>query len=86
MLPSEYILAEHVRLGSQSVILSRTFKGIEGVDENARKIDLTEEVEKVRSRVREIESWNDYQFQDNIRKIKAAVEQVVIKMQSKTAL
>lgn len=86
MLPSDYILAEHVRLGSQSVILSRTFKGIEGVDENARKIDLTEEVEKVRSRVREIESWNDYQFQDNIRKIKAAVEQVVIKMQSKTAL
>lgn len=27
-LPSDYILGEHVRLGSTSVILSRTFKGM----------------------------------------------------------
>lgn len=86
MLPSDYILAEHVRLGSQSVILSRTFKGMEGVDENARKIDLSEEVEKVRSRIKEIETWQDVQFQENIRKIKSAVEQVVVKMQSKVIL
>lgn len=86
MLPSDFILGEHVRLGSQSVILSRTFKGIEGVDENARKIDLVEEVGKVRSRIKEIETWNDVQFQNNIGKIKKAVEQVVVKMQSKTIL
>jgi HpcH/HpaI aldolase/citrate lyase family len=82
-LPSDYILGEHVRLGSSSVILSRTFKGVVGVDKNARQINLTEEVEKVRNRITEIESWNELQHKDNITKIANAVDTVVSKILNK---
>lgn len=82
-LPSDYILGEHVRFGSQSVILSRTFKGMVGVDANARPINLEDEVEKVRVRVKEIESWTTEQHADNRIKITEAVEKVICKMLSK---
>ena len=64
-LPSDNILGEHVRLSSSSVILSRTFKGVEGVDKNARKIDLAEEVAKVRNRLLEIDMWDEEQHAEN---------------------
>lgn len=82
-LPSDYILGEHVRLGSSSVILSRTFKGVIGVDANARQIDLTEEVDKVRNRIAEIASWNDTQHLDNQHKISDAVDKVIYKILTK---
>lgn len=81
-LPSDYILGEHVRLGSRSVILSRTFKGVVGVDANARQIDLKEEVEKVRNRMAEIRSWGEEQHKANIENIKIGVDTVMRKMQS----
>ena len=81
-LPSDYILGEHVRLGSRSVILSRTFKGVVGVDANARQIDLKEEVEKVRNRMAEIRSWGEEQHKANIENIKMGVDTVMRKMQS----
>lgn len=79
-LPSDYILGEHVRLGSQSVILSRTFKGVAGVDKNARPIDLKEEVQKVRNRIMEIRRWTDAQHDENRRLIGNAVDSVVNKI------
>lgn len=82
-LPSDNILGEHVRLGSQSVILSRTFKGIVGVDKNARPIDLSEEVQKVRNRVKEIEQWNDEQHRENMKFIGEAVDKVIYKILTK---
>lgn len=82
-LPSDNILGEHVRLGSQSVILSRTFKGIVGVDKNARPIDLSEEVQKVRNRVKEIELWNDEQHRENMKFIGEAVDKVIYKILTK---
>jgi hypothetical protein len=80
-LPSDYILGEHVRLGSTSVILSRTFKGIVGVDANARKINLKEEVDKVRRRLVEITSWSEEQYCDNMKKITMAVDKIVTRIQ-----
>ena len=80
MLPSDYILGEHVRLGSTSVILSRTFKGVVGVDVNARSVDLTEEVGKVRAKLTEIDKWTEADHMDNRRKIDLAVDAVVNKM------
>ena len=77
MLPADYILGEHVRLGSSSVILSRTFKGVEGVDPNAKKIDLREEVDKVRKREQEIALWGKEEYEENITRIKKSVEEVV---------
>lgn len=82
-LPSDNILGEHVRLGSQSVILSRTFKGIVGVDKNAREIDLSEEVSKVRRRLDEINGWNEIQFQENQSAVSLAVDKVICKISNK---
>lgn len=82
-LPSDNILGEHVRLGSTSVILSRTFKGVVGVDKNARKINLAEEVAKVRNRMNEIAHWTTEQHTENRKKIAEAVDVIIEKMQSK---
>lgn len=82
-LPSDYILGEHVRLGSTSVILSRTFKGIVGVDKNAHQIDLREEVEKVRRRLEDIGKWDENQYEENCIKIDQAVDKIVNKIQNK---
>lgn len=79
-LPSDSILGEHVRLGSTSVILSRTFKGIVGVDKNTRPINLSEEVSKVRHRIEEISLWSAEQFRENHNKVSEAVDSVVSKM------
>lgn len=79
-LPSDNILGEHIRLGSTSVILSRTFKG---GDKKIRKIDLTEEVAKVRTRMEEIEQWNEEQYAENRKKIAEAVDVVIGKIQNK---
>lgn len=82
-LPSDDILGEHVRLGSTSVILSRTFKGISGVDKNTRPIDLAEEVGKVRTRLDEINRWNGVQHKENRMRIAEAVDKVIAKILSK---
>ncbi len=82
-LPSDNILGEHVRLGSTSVILSRTFKGVVGVDKNARKIDLVEEVEKVRKRLQEIEQWDEIQHNENRKKISESVDLIIGKISGK---
>lgn len=82
-LPSDNILGEHVRLGSTSVILSRTFKGVVGVDKNARKIDLSEEVLKVRNRMDDINQWTVEQHVENRKKIADAIDFVVNKISTR---
>lgn len=82
-LPSDNILGEHVRLGSTSVILSRTFKGVVGVDANAHQIDLKEEVDKVRNRMNEISSWGEAEHNANRKRIVEAVDKVVHKIQNR---
>jgi hypothetical protein len=79
-LPSDNILGEHVRLGSQSVILSRTFKGVVGVDKNARDINLKDEVLKVRNRLEEINNWTEDDFMKNKALIQSSVDKVVNKI------
>lgn len=80
MLPSDYILGEHMRLGSTSVILSRTFKGVVGVDANARPVNLKEEVDKVRARMQEIDSWTEDDHTENRKRIDTAVDAVIAKI------
>lgn len=80
LLPSDNILGEHVRLGSQSVILSRTFKGIMDVDANSRPIDLKEEVQKVRDRLDVIDIWMPAEHLENRKKIDGAVDAVIAKI------
>lgn len=82
-LPSDYILGEHVRLGSTSVILSRTFKGVTGVDKNAHQINLIEEVEKVRKRLDDISRWDKELYEENRIKVIDAVDRVLDKIPNK---
>lgn len=79
-LPSDNILGEHVRLGSTSVILSRTFKGVMGVDANAHPIDLKEEVDKVRNRMEEVNAWSEAEHKANRKRIVEAVDKVLLKI------
>ena len=82
-LPSDNILGEHIRFGSTSVILSRTFKGIAGVDKNAHKINLAEEVTKVRNRIQEISHWNEEKHVENQKRIAECVDIVIEKIVNK---
>ncbi len=62
-LPAEAILAEHYRLGSNSVILSRTFRN--EVGDNKDKVDLVTEVKKIRNKEEEVKNWTDVDFENN---------------------
>lgn len=81
LLPSDYILGEHVRLGSSSVILSRTFKGTVG--DSGLCVDLKGEVDKVRNRMTEIEKWTERDYNDNRKRIDLAVDTVIAKISGK---
>lgn len=75
LLPAEYILAEHYRLGSEMVILSRTFRN--EVGSATEKIDLSAEIAKIRIKEREMASWSADQFEENKKRVKACVDMVV---------
>lgn len=75
MLPADMILGEHVRLHSHSVILSRTFKG----GDSPVAIDFKNEVDKIRKRYNELQSWTEDQLFANSLQIKAIVDKIVYK-------
>lgn len=76
ILPADMILGEHVRLGSSSVILSRTFKG----GDSPVAIDFKAEVDKVRNRFDELETWSAEQLDENRLKVKKIVNQIVYRV------
>ena len=73
ILPADMILGEHVRLGSSSVILSRTFKG----GDSPVSIDFKAEVNKVRNRFDELQTWSPEQLEENRKKVKDIVNRIV---------
>ena len=77
-LPAEYIIGEHVRLGSQYVILSRSFCNtakITDLDE-VRRI-FADGVAEIRSVERACAAWTQEQFAENHRRVCGCVEKVV---------
>ncbi len=74
-LPAEAILAEHYRLGSNSVILSRTFRN--EVGDNKDKVDLVAEVKKIRDKEQEISQWSEPDFEKNRLLVKDKVKTIV---------
>lgn len=54
-----------------------------GVDKNARPIDLAEEVQKVRTRMKEINQWTEAQHAENRKRIAEAVDVVIGKILSR---
>jgi hypothetical protein len=72
MLPAEKILGEHIRLGSTSVILSRTFK-------NSNINDLNKEVNKVKYEIENIRLKSKSELLNNRDEIKSIVNKIISK-------
>lgn len=76
MLPAEAILAEHFRLGSKSVILSRTFRNeVDG--ECKPELDLEKEIAKIREKEKEYSTWSEKDFENNKNFVKKTVKKIV---------
>lgn len=77
-LPAEYIIGEHYRLGSQYVILSRSFCNTEKTTDldEIRRI-FTEGVADIRRVERDCAAWTQEQFDENHRRVCACVENIV---------
>lgn len=76
MLPADYILAEHFRLGSSSVILSRTFRN-EVDAEDKPQLDLQKEIAKIRCKEDEYSKWTNSEFVRNKEIVRNTVRQIV---------
>ena len=77
-LPAEHIIGEHYRLGSQYVILSRSFCNtgkITDLDE-IRRI-FTEGVADIRRVERDCAAWAQKQFEENHRRVCTCVDKIV---------
>lgn len=82
-LPAEYILGEHVRLGSEAVILSRSFCNADkasGPDEIERA--FREGVPDIRRVERECQGWTPAQLEENRQRVAACVDQIIAGKQS----
>ena len=78
MLSAEYIIGEHYRLGSQYVILSRSFCNtgkVTDLDE-IRRI-FTDGVADIRRVERDCAAWTQEQLDENRRRVCACVEKIV---------
>lgn len=80
MLPSEYIIKEHYRLGSTCAILSRSFCNVNNI--NHMGVISSTFVNGVRE-IRELEKECDYHmsyFAESRKELKAIVESVIVKI------
>lgn len=76
-LPAEYIIAEHYRLGSSMVILSRSFCNSQKI-ENKDEIEkiFSSEIKKIRDYEKDIEKKEIYFFEQNREKVKEIVKKI----------
>jgi hypothetical protein len=78
LLPAEYIIGEHERLGSSSVILSRTFHRKTGsIEEREETINYLREIEKIRLCEKNAALKLKKEKQENIIMIKKLVKNIV---------
>lgn len=78
ILPAEHILAEHIRLGSQAVILSRSFcNDILFSDRPDRERVFAREVEALRAAEAALRLQKPEFFEENHRQLRQIVEEIV---------
>ncbi|MFC5531545.1 aldolase/citrate lyase family protein [Cohnella yongneupensis] len=76
VVPAEMILAEHYRLGSEMVILSRSFHNrAVNLEELRQRVDFGQEVRKIRERENAIRQWSSSEMNSNFNKIKSLVQE-----------
>jgi hypothetical protein len=78
MLPAEYIMAEHYRLGSTAAILSRGFCDANNVQDpwSVEKIFI-DGVKNIRLKEEEVSKFSIEQFQNNHKKVVELVNEIV---------
>ena len=76
-LSARMILAEHYRLGSKMVILSRSFKGNRDYKELAESNWLKQEIMKIRDEERRLIYWKEEQFEENRKKVIESVNRII---------
>lgn len=79
MLPANYILGEHYRLGSQCVILSRQFCNA-SLDYQSISSTLHEGIRDVRQKEAEINDWTDAEYSKNKDMVKDCVDRILAGM------
>lgn len=72
LLRSECLIAEHKRLGSTSVILSRTFRN--EVDASRPIDDFDREITLLRNREEEVSHWDEAKFEENKKEVFELIE------------
>lgn len=78
LLPAENIIGEHYRLGSQYVILSRSFCDVKKVsDMEAIRRTFSEGVADIRRVERECSAWTREQHEANHAKVRTCVDQIM---------
>lgn len=77
LLPAERILGEHVRLGSSSVILSRTFhRKAPDLDSMCREMDFAREVSRLREAFAHFQAADPGTLEANRREVQRLVAQI----------
>lgn len=76
-LPAEYIIPEHYALGSQMVILSRSFCDANKA-ENLESIEVIfkEGIEKIRDKEREVSNYSEKEFEKNHSVVCKKIEEI----------
>lgn len=77
LLKSDYVIAEHKRLGSTCAILSRTFRN--EVDASRPIDDFRGEIMLLRNRELEVNKWDEEQFEAN-REVVAETTKMVVQL------
>jgi len=79
ILPAELLISEHVRLGSNAAILSRTFhRQIASAAEIAEQMDFADEVCKIRNEVRRAREMTTALLHENQREVQRRVANVIL--------
>lgn len=77
LLPAEYILGEHVRLGSTAAILSRTFhRNMSSVAQITSEMDFPAEIDKLRMAFSKAQAFDPADHVANQERVAAAIAQI----------
>ena len=86
LVPSEYIIMEHYRLGSTAAILSRAFCNADEIqDTDAIRRMFKEEMEKVRAYEASLTSRTDAEFEENRKAANVLIREVAAVIRKKRA-
>lgn len=78
LLPAEHVIGEHYRLGSSSVILSRSFKDLKGVtDLDIIRNAFSTGIEEIRMAERYYKVQEEYKLKENRRIVCERVKEIV---------